>query len=255
LPPHFFSSPAKEKNGSKYDPFPYRDWHYCKSPRNKHEINPSPKGAMAIENRMGQTNTREPVEQSEDFGQLGRRELDEYFNPEHNRALRPRYLCFLEHPGDRVNLRGFARRHVDEWIREKKAHSHPDYIFVAYTAKQFHGASDGEVLLQLAERAARDAGLGSFWCSWVCLPDVVGDRLVDDVWRMSDIVRGAKKIAIVVGHPPDQRGPSDMVYLKDMLLGWGKRMWTLLEALLSPQRRRGSSLHARSESAPNDREA
>ena len=190
---------------------------------------------MAIENRVDQTNTGELVEQSEDFGQLNRRELDEHFNPEHNRTLRPRYLCFLENPGDRVKLRGFARRRVDEWMREKKSYSHPDYIFVAYTTKQFHGTNDGKVLLQLAERAARDAGLFAFWCSWVCFPDVGGDELVEDVWRMSDIVRGAKKIAIVVGHPLGQRGPSDMIHLKDMLLGWGKRMWTLPEALLSPK--------------------
>lgn len=233
LPAHFFSTPAQVNLASKYHPVPYRDWHYCKSPRNKHEINPSQQGATAIERRMGQTNTGEPVEQSKDLGResglLTRRELEEHFNPEYNRTLRPRYLCFL----DKANLRGFAMRRVEEWMSETGALSHPDYIFVAYTAEQFCVGDDGEVLLGLAERAARDAELPAFWCSWVCLPSAGADKLVDDVWRMSDIVRGAKKTAIVVGHPPGQRGPSDLVYLKDMLLGWGKRMWTLPEALLS----------------------
>jgi hypothetical protein len=87
--------------------------------------------------------------------------------------------------------------------------------------------------MRLAEKAARDAGLEAFWLGWVCLSNQGGGRLIEDVWRMSDIVRGAKKTAIVVGHPVNQRGPSDVVYLQDMLLGWGKRMWTLLEALLS----------------------
>ncbi|KAH7092511.1 hypothetical protein FB567DRAFT_614522, partial [Paraphoma chrysanthemicola] len=217
LPLHFISSSVKVRNGAKYDPFRYRDWHYCKAPRNIHETNPSLKHVMITESHI----TRR--------GNLG-----DSFSPKHYRTLRPRLLCFLREP-NKAEMCGFDTKLVENWMSENNAESHPDYIFVAWTKLQFATRSDKLELLRIAERAARDAQLAAFWCSIVCLPDEGADGLIEDVWRMSDIVRGSKKTAIVLGRPSGGAEAHISTATKDMLMGWGRRMWTLPEALLSPK--------------------
>jgi hypothetical protein len=51
------------------------------------------------------------------------------------------------------------------------------------------------------------------------------------VHRISDVIRGARALAIVVGHPVDRR--EEDFSPADLLAQWGRRMWTLPEALLA----------------------
>jgi hypothetical protein len=130
---------------------------------------------------------------------------------------------------------GYDTRLVKRWMVENNAESHPDYLFVAWTKLQFPRSEDKKELLEMAERATRDANLHAFWCSVLCLPDQDDDGIIEDVWRMSDIVRGAKRTAICIGPPPQRETSPTDIRTKDLLMGWGRRMWTLPEALLSPK--------------------
>jgi hypothetical protein len=52
----------------------------------------------------------------------------------------------------------------------------------------------------------------------------------DDVFRISDIVRGAHSMAVIIG--PGMRDGQGQPSVKSMLQEWGERLWTLPEALL-----------------------
>lgn len=196
------------RNNGWYDPFTYRYWGYPKVARNRHE-------------------------------DAGPKQLDfqpeQKVNPEVETLLRPRYLCFLNEPGDKENLHGVVPMSVDEWINQHGSESNMDYLFVAYTTEQFNHASidsDMPALSELAERATRDAGLPAYWIGSSCMRD---DDLEKDVHRISDVIRGAHSLAIIIGHPVNRR--AEKVTRTEMLRGWGSRMWTLPEGLLSPQGR------------------
>jgi hypothetical protein len=61
------------------------------------------------------------------------------------------------------------------------------YIFVAYTAEQFHSTGDLVVLHQIADAAARNAGVTAYWVGCSCMPD--SSQLTQDVYRICDIIR------------------------------------------------------------------
>jgi len=73
------------------------------------------------------------------------------------------------------------------------------YLFIAYTAEQFHSNADLEALHNIAERATRNAGLPAYWIGCSCMADA--DELEEDVYRISDVMRGAQDLVIVVGAP------------------------------------------------------
>ena len=57
------------------------------------------------------------------------------------------------------------------------------------------------------------------------------DQVEDDVYRISDVMRGAQSLVIAISPSrkrPDWKTPDAMLRI------WGERMWTLPEALLSP---------------------
>lgn len=61
------------------------------------------------------------------------------------------------------------------------------------------------------------------------------DTLEDDVYRISDVIRGAHSLVIAVG---SQAGDIEGRTLTQSLLQqWGQRLWTLPEALLSTSHR------------------
>jgi hypothetical protein len=135
------------------------------------------------------------------------------------RALGPRVLNFLNESS------GFTVGKVDESVSIS-------YIFIGYTTTQFDNTSreDMTALHLIAERAAREAGVSAFWVAGSCMPDP--NELEQDVYRISDVVRGAHSLAIVVGPSPSAPG---LVNPEGMLKMWGQRMWTLPEALLSSE--------------------
>ena len=47
----------------------------------------------------------------------------------------------------------------------------PEYLFVAFSSKQFSTASDAERLHELARHATEEAGLQCYWLSLNCMAD------------------------------------------------------------------------------------
>ncbi|KAL2270975.1 hypothetical protein VTJ83DRAFT_346 [Remersonia thermophila] len=153
------------------------------------------------------------------------------------RLLKPRHLCFLVNPYD-SEMYGMRVRAVSEWEQEAAARgkANLDYLFVAWSTRQFNIQSPGDMaaLLHLAERACRDAKLPAFWISSHCMADP--NELEADVYRISDVLRGAQKMVIVVG-PPSAAGDPTVPPTADtdeLLRQWGNRLWTFPEILLSP---------------------
>ncbi|KAH0562481.1 hypothetical protein GP486_002827 [Trichoglossum hirsutum] len=138
------------------------------------------------------------------------------------RVLGPRYLNFLNADS------GFATAPAD------KTRVGTAYVFVGYTAEQFNHDSIDEMtqLHVMAETAARAAGVPAFWIAASCMPNP--RELEQDVYRISDVMRGAHSLVIIVGPTASNPNPQTT---NDMLKVWGQRMWTLPEALLSPQER------------------
>lgn len=95
-------------------------------------------------------------------------------------------------------------------------------------------ASDAEALHKIARFAARKAQVTAYWTDQCCMSPVK-ELLQEDVYRISDVVRGAAKIVIVVGRTGHDRLPSSVTTL-DLLREWGTRMWTWPEVLLGPAR-------------------
>jgi hypothetical protein len=143
-------------------------------------------------------------------------------NPVIERALKPRYICFLED-------KGFSLVNVGEWEQEHKDQA-LDYVFVAYSTTQFKQDTDDdmEALHAIARRATKDAGLRAYWVGCSCMPDE--GEMEKDVYRINDVVRGARSLVIAIGYN-SSGGPSEDA---ELLRQWGSRMWTYPEVLLSP---------------------
>ncbi|KAH8646611.1 hypothetical protein BGZ60DRAFT_535595 [Tricladium varicosporioides] len=146
-----------------------------------------------------------------------------------NRLLRPRYLCFLERPED-DQMHGVNTMAVSTWQTQHHTDQMLNYLFIAYSTEHFNhsSADDLEALHQIAERAARDAKLPAYWIACSCMPDV--SEVENDVYRISDVMRGAEAMVIVVGNPASATHTSTTA---DLLKQWGRRMWTFPEVLLS----------------------
>jgi hypothetical protein len=54
------------------------------------------------------------------------------------------------------------------------------YVFVAYTAEQFNTPEDFRVLHEMADAAARRAGVIAYWVGCSCMPD---NQLQEDVCK------------------------------------------------------------------------
>jgi hypothetical protein len=63
-------------------------------------------------------------------------------------------------------------------IDQYKSRHNLSYIFVAYTAEQFNSPEDFKVLHQMADVAARNAGVIAYWVGCSCMPDI---QLQEDV--------------------------------------------------------------------------
>lgn len=78
---------------------------------------------------------------------------------------------------------------VSTWQSRQHEDSSLNYLFLAYSAEQFHHGSneDMEALHQIAERATRDAQLSAYWIACSCMPDA--SELEDDVCHTSCIMK------------------------------------------------------------------
>lgn len=202
------SATIPPRNGGCYDPVPYRYYGYPKVARNAMELD-SPRGCNDV-------------------------------NPIAERVLRPRYLCFLQRQGEPALI-----MNVEEWITQYRSERNLSYVFVAYTGEQFQSDNDFIALHQIADAAARSAGVMAYWVGCSCMPERdqlqedVGRNLLDwdtadssQVYRICDVIRGAQSLVIAVGQPPNDR--HDISTPDLMLHQWGRRIWTFPEVLLSP---------------------
>ncbi|KAK0719313.1 hypothetical protein B0H67DRAFT_150126 [Lasiosphaeris hirsuta] len=153
------------------------------------------------------------------------------------RLLKPRHLCFLTGTSpDGSGLHRAQVRVVADWEAGEGKGANLSYLFVAYSMEQFNHDSpeDMKALFHIAERACRDANLPAYWIAASCMIDTA--ELEADVYRISDVLRGASKMIIAVG-PPGGGGKARDQFIPDtdaLLQQWGSRMWTFPEALLSP---------------------
>ncbi|KAL6153980.1 hypothetical protein ACJBU6_07271 [Exserohilum turcicum] len=194
----FISSPnsaeATERNGGNYDSVPYKYFGYPKVAKNM----------LETDRRDGQSPSQA--------------------NPIAERVLRPRYLCFLREEGIPAKI-----VKVDDWIADNISGAHLSYVFIAYTAEQFNTPEGFRVLHQMADAAARRAGVMAYWVGCSCMPD---NQLQEDVYRICDVIRGAHSLVIAVGSPASNSSEIDTPDL--MLQQWGRRVWTFPEVLLAP---------------------
>ncbi|OMP83144.1 hypothetical protein BK809_0004525 [Diplodia seriata] len=142
------------------------------------------------------------------------------------RLLNPRYLCVLRNPSDKKTNQGVNIERIEEGNNSTAG----SYLFIAYTAEQFSHRSeeDMQALHAIAETATRAAGLPAYWVGCSCMPDET--EMEDDVFRISDVIRGAAGLCIAVGPSSGSISEQDTW---DMLRQWGSRLWTFPEVLLS----------------------
>ncbi|KAF3904847.1 hypothetical protein ABW20_dc0105623 [Dactylellina cionopaga] len=161
------------------------------------------------------------------------------------RILKPRHLCFLKSPEEKRNV-GVDVRSVSDWENAEGQDLDLSYIFVAYSAAQFNHASGPAMhdLHQIAEAAARSAGVLAYWTAASCMRNPA--QVESDVYRIADVLRGSRKMVIVVGQPD---GTREAMSTDDLLKAWGNRMWTFPEVLLSPGRQ--ISVYIRGEDMQN----
>ena len=136
------------------------------------------------------------------------------------------------------------------------------YVFISYTRRQFytqirndqsltiedietHGDAiqrDKRLLIDFAIEAANTAGVSAFWIDFECIrpeEDEDEEDSIDEVYRICDIVRGAYSTAILLAPPLNDalqhdEGPATESEKTRWLQDWGRRLWTVPEALLSP---------------------
>lgn len=87
---------------------------------------------------------------------------------------------------------------------------------------------------KIARLAAQNAQVTAYWTDQCCMSTKQAE-LQDDVYRISDVVRGAAKIVVIVGRTGKDDLPASVTTL-DLLREWGMRMWTWPEVLLGPAR-------------------
>ena len=215
------------RNGGKYDPLPYKFWGYP-----YHAKNPQ-------ERRIETSNQSHGLLQPSAASQPQRSQATtSALNPIMERPVEPMYLCFLKKKS------GVEKRKVSQWKKERG--SEATYILVSYTSEQFKTEEEQLFLHVVGEHAARAAGVQAYWVGCSCLGSSDEER-EDNVWRISDIVRGARSLIIAVSNSTDQQDPADDAAA---LRQWGTRVWTLPEVLLIPN---NSTIHVYARTAELDR--
>ncbi|KAF4637689.1 hypothetical protein G7Y89_g402 [Cudoniella acicularis] len=172
------------------------------------------------------------------------------------RAFRPRFLCYLtEGKRDKNGNRVGPPQFENDYTR---------YVFISYTKTQFDSDSEEEkganyqLLYAMAlwetfiyANSVQDHTRKpeAFWVANLCQPqskyiekedrvEAVQDAdekklLTDqDVYTMSDIIRGADHLIIIARNATSLVADDPNTQAK-VLRGWGRRVWTLNEVILS----------------------
>lgn len=199
------------RNGGKYDAFAYRYWGYPYHARNAQEAKHEAQLQLAGHNHLSATQS---AQQS--------RTTMSALNPISERPIEPKYLCFLK------GSEGVELLEVSQWRRD---HDIPaTYVLVSYTSEHFRTESEQLFLHDVGEHAARRAGVQAYWVGCSCLGNTK-EEVQDNVWRISDIVRGAHSMVIAVAGITGQKQSNSRT---TALRQWGTRVWTLPEVLLTP---------------------
>lgn len=183
-----------------------------------------------------------------------------------SRLLGPRYLCFLKTRDASDETESYVTARVEDWIIQRKHQGSIGYVFISYTRRQFctqiwndptQGPTDTEahqtavardkaVLTEFGIRAAKAASVPAFWIDFECVQpeeDESSDESMEDVYRICDVVRAAHSLVIVLA-PPREASPDNAEQMaisqnkSAWLHDWGRRLWTVPEALLSPSEHR-----------------
>lgn len=220
-------------NNGHYEQFKYHYWGYAEVPTNLHEI---PKRRLPAKN----SSQNDSKQNSYGISQ---------------RPLRPMRLCMLTESEDKMDV-----VNVEKWEAENETTI--DYIFICYTTEQFRhkldeqdakrkGISEEDLekwnrvaeadlaeLHDISREAARAIGVSAYWVGCSCIPPrdklseeekVAEKERPEPVYRISDIVRGARSLVVAIG-PPQGKSLSQ----REMLQQLGNRLWTFPEVLLSP---------------------
>ena len=215
------------RNGGKYDPLPYKFWGYPYHARNPHEA------------RIETSNQSEGFSQPSAASQpKAVQATKSALNPILERPVEPKYLCFLK------KTQGKEKLKVSQWKKEHDIEA--TYILVSYTSEQFRTEEEQLFLHDVGEQAARAAGVQAYWVGCSCL-GTTEEEQENNVWSISDIVRGARSMIIAVSNPTDKEGPR--VDTTTLLRQWGTRVWTLPEVLLIPS---NSDIHVYARNANVD---
>ncbi len=199
------------RNDGKYDCLPYKFWGYPYHTRNPQE------GKIETPNQSSGFFQPSAASQPQISGVT-----KSALNPISERPVEPKFLCFLK------ETEGMEIRTVSQWKQETGDEA--TYILVSYTSEQFRTDEEQLFLHDIGERAARAAGVRGYWVGCSCLGKTRQEQ-EDNVWRISDIVRGARSLIIAVSN---QDGTEGTGMDKRALRQWGTRVWTLPEVLLIP---------------------
>ena len=200
---------TKTRNNGFFEPFPYKDWQYPYDARNKFENSPS-KG-------RGDRKRAAAMSETAPSGQslIGKIE----------RISEPEYLCLAE---------GMEIIKVENWREKHGKNAKLEYVMVSYTSAQFPSDEDRRYLHELGQHAAQAAGVEAYWLGCSCLGDTTKE-VEQNVWRICDVIRGAFSVVIAVAGPANLAGEEGGLPY-DLLREWGRRVWTLPELLLSPEK-------------------
>lgn len=201
-----FPVTTKSRNNGFYESIPYKDWQYPYDARNQFENPPS----KEKDNKGAQSAAKERSEGRPLVGKI-------------ERISEPQYLCLT------ANM---ERIEVQKWRKDHGNGAKLEYVLVSYTGSQFSTKKDFYYLCKVGQHAAQAAGVEAFWVGCSCLGSE--PELEQNVWRICDVVRGAFSIVIVVAGPVDSQDLQGLPY--ESLRDWGRRVWTLPELLLSPER-------------------
>ncbi|KAI4256202.1 MAG: hypothetical protein L6R42_006355, partial [Xanthoria sp. 1 TBL-2021] len=199
------------RNNGMYDALPYRFWGYPYHARNPQE---DKRGVQIQSPGLSHPSATPSVQHS--------RSTRSALNPISERPIEPKYLCFLK------GTEGVEILEVSQWRRDHDMAA--TYVLVSYTSEQFRTEEDQLFLHDVGEHVARRAGVQAYWVGCSCLGNTTEEQQ-DNVWRISDVVRGARSMAIAVADVSGQEQPNVNTAA---LRQWGTRVWTLPEVLLTP---------------------